>query len=191
MKFIGSIVTLLLINLSAWAQTEVSTNLEPKEGVTLEYEINASGQSIPLILKVSQIGPDGVTLDYNIMGSMTGKFINSKTNLEKGTSMNWDQPIPGEERKLPDDQTIAMVSRTFLKDLKTNKKATYDNNEFQLKEQPQGSAVTVGGKEVKSIYAESSDGAIRIWVLDNNDYPFLVKLEGNAGGINLTLKDVR
>ena len=122
---------------------------------------------------------------------MAGKFINSKLNLEKGNSLNWDQPVPGEERKLADNQTIAILSRTFLKELLLNKKSIYDGIELTLKDQPKGSEFLAGGKELDVIYAESGDGSTRYWILNNADFPILMKIDGNPSGINLVCKDIK
>jgi hypothetical protein len=189
MKSIGSSLVFLLLGSLATAQTDHNVNPELKTGVVLEYSLSAQGQTIPLVMKISQIGPDGIVLDYDVMGN-TGKFINSAINLEKGTSLNWDEVSPGEERKLPDDQTLGMVSRSFLKELKSKKKATYDNQLLELKDVPAGDPLTAGGKPLQIVYAESDGGSTRYWILDNEDFPLLLRIEGNMNGINITLKDI-
>jgi hypothetical protein len=174
-----------------YAQQSAVLNPELKTGTTIEYEINAQGQTFPMYLTIASIGEDGIVFDYNIAGSMTGKFINSKANLEKGVTMNWDKPAPGEERKLPDDQTIAMVSRTFLAELKKNKTAKYDGIDLTQKEIKQGEEIMSGDKTVDAVYMESSDGATKYWVLNNEKYPILLKVEGLPSGISLVLKEIR
>ena len=74
----------------------------------------------------------------------------STVNLtsKKAISLNWDQPVPGEERKLADNQTIAILSRTFLKELKQNKKSFYDGIELVLKDVPKGSEILAGVKKL-------------------------------------------
>lgn len=174
-----------------YAQQSATVNPELKTGTTIEYEINAQGQSFPMYLTIASIGEDGIVFDYNIAGSMTGKFINSRANLEKGVTMNWDQPAPGEERTLPDDQTIAMVSRTFFSELKKNKTAKYDGIDLTLKEIKKGEEIMSGDKMVDALYMESSDGATKYWVLNNDKYPVLLKVEGLPSGISLALKEIR
>jgi hypothetical protein len=174
-----------------YAQQSAAINPDLKTGTTFDYEINAQGQSFPMFLTISSIGEDGIVFDYNIAGSMTGKFINAKANLEKGVVMNWDQPAPGEERKLSDDQTIAMVSRTFLADLKKNKTAKYDGIDLTLKEVKKGEEIMSGGKVVDALYMESSDGATKYWVLNNDKFPILLKVDGLPSGISLALKEIR
>jgi hypothetical protein len=173
------------------AQQTVKIKPELKVGTIIEYEVDAQGQTLPLMLKIASIGEDGLVYDYDIQNGMVGKFINSKLNLEKGNSLNWDQPVPGEERKLAENQTIAMLSRTFLKELKQNKKSTYDGLELILKEVPKGSEILSGGKEIETVYAESADGGTGYWILNNDAFPLLLKLSGNPGGINLICKDIK
>jgi hypothetical protein len=162
-----------------------------KPGLIMEYEAISQGQTVPMILKISAVGEEGIVFEYDIMGSMTGKFVNSKTNLEKGKLLNWDQPVPGEERILADEQTIACLSRTFLKELKSEKKASYDGITLLLKEMPKELEILVGRKTVDAILAESESGAVKYWILNNDDFPILLKLEGNPAGIDLFIKDIR
>jgi hypothetical protein len=173
------------------AQQSVKMTPELKMGTVLEFDVNAQGQSFPLYLKIASIGEDGIVFDYDFAGSMMGKFINSKANLEKGTSMNWDQPVAGEERKLPDDQTIAILSRPFLADLKKNKTAKYDGIDLLLKEIKKGEEIMSGDKEVDAVYAESGDGVTKYWILNNAQFPILLKVDGLPSGITLSLKEIR
>ena len=191
MKYFTLILALSLGVFFSHAQQAVKIKPELKTGTIIEYELDAQGQTLPLFIKVSSIGEDGIVFDYDMSNGMAGKFINSKLNLEKGNSLNWDQPVPGEERKLADNQTIAILSRTFLKELLLNKKSNYDGLELTLKDQPKGSEFFSGGKELDVVYAESSDGSTRYWILNNADFPILMKIDGNPTGINLTCKDIK
>jgi hypothetical protein len=191
MKYFTLILALGLGIFMGHAQQAIKIKPELKVGTVLEYEVDAQGQTLPLFLKIASIGEDGIVYDYDLQNGMVGKFVNSKLNLEKGISLNWDQPVPGEERKLADNQTIAILSRTFLKELKQNKKSFYDGIELLLKDVPKGSEIVAGGKEIETIYAESADGGTGYWILNNDAFPLLLKLTGNPGGINLAFKDIR
>ena len=191
MKYVTLFFALSFAVFISHAQQAIKIKPELKIGTIIEYEVDAQGQTLPLFLKISAIGDDGIVFDYDMLNGMAGKFINSKLNLEKGNSLNWDQPVPGEERKLADNQTIAMVSRTFLKELKQNKKSSYDGVEFILKDIPKGNEIVSAGKELDAVYIESVDGNMRVWVLNNDDFPILLKLDGNPGGINLSCKEIK
>jgi hypothetical protein len=84
-----------------------------------------------------------------------------------------------------------MLSRTFLKDLKQNKKSSYDGLELLLKDAPKGSEMLFEGKEIDAVYAETSDGAVKYWILNNDDFPMLLKHDGSSVGIGLMLKDIK
>jgi hypothetical protein len=191
MKYLTLILALSLGVFCSHAQQAVKIKPELKTGTIIEYELDAQGQTLPLFLKISSIGEDGIVYEYDMTNGMAGKFINSKINLEKGNSLNWDQPVPGEERKLADNQTIAILSRTFLKELLLNKKSNYDGMELMLKDQPKGTEFVAGGKELDVVFAESSDGSTRYWILNNADFPILMKIDGNPAGINLICKDIK
>lgn len=191
MKYFTLLLALSLGIFMGHAQQAIKIKPELKVGTVLEYEVDAQGQTLPLFLKIASIGEDGIVYDYDLQNGMVGKFVNSKLNLEKGVSLNWDQPVPGEERKLADNQTIAVLSRTFLKELKQNKKSFYDGIELVLKDVPKGSEILAGGKEIDAVYAESTDGGTGYWILNNDAFPLLLKLSGNPGGINLAFKDIK
>lgn len=191
MKYCTLMLSLVFSVFISHAQQAVKIKPELKTGTIIEYELDAQGQTLPLFLKISAIGEDGLVFEYDMQNGMAGKFVNSKLNLEKGNTLNWDQPVPGEERKLADNQTIAMLSRTFLKEILQNKKATYDGMELMLKDLPKGSEFISGGKEMDVVYAESADSNTRYWILNNADFPILMKLDGNPLGINLTCKDIK
>ncbi len=191
MKYFTLLLALSLGIFMGHAQQAIKIKPELKVGTVLEYEVDAQGQTLPLLLKIASISEDGIVYDYDLQNGMVGKFVNSKLNLEKGVSLNWDQPVPGEERKLADNQTIAVLSRTFLKELKQNKKSFYDGIELLLKDVPKGSEIVAGGKEIDAVYAESTDGGTGYWILNNDAFPLLLKLTGNPGGINLAFKDIK
>jgi len=45
--------------------------------------------------------------------------------------------------------------------------------------------VVVGSAQIDVIYAESEDGNTKYWILNNDAYPLLMKLNGNPGGIDI------
>ncbi len=162
-----------------------------KAGMVLDYEVFTDGQAIPLVLKIFSVGEEGIVFDYEWQNSSIGKFINSKNNLENGILLNWDAPVPGEERILEDNQTIAILSRPFLKELKRESLARYDGFDLYLTEAPKGSEIVVDGKLIQTLYAQTRNGATRYWILDNDEFPLLLKIEGNVIGVDLALKNLR
>ena len=175
----------------AAVSAQVVKQKEIKQGTILRSDIYTQGQFYPLLLTVSSISSDTLIFSYDFMGSMTGKFINGKGNFEKGLRFNWDEPVAGEERKVPDEQTLLVLSRTALKDLKSNKKCSFNDQTLILKDQPSGQELSIGGNPIDVIYAESEDGNTKFWILNNDAYPVLMKLTGNPGGIDIEVKEYR
>ena len=192
MKKIFVFTACLFVAFISFAQQNSKFKPDLKPGLTFEYVILSQGQEIPLIMKIATINDSGIVLDYDIQnGGALGKFVNAKANLEKGVSTNWDQPIAGEERTPDETQTIGMVSRPFLKSLKEQQKGKYDGMDFAVKTVPAGKEIMVGGKEMDVIYAESADGGSKMWILNNDLYPVLLKIEGTVPGIDMIIKDIR
>jgi hypothetical protein len=175
---------LCLVGMTTVVAQDVSIK-EIKQGTMLRMDVYSQGQSYPLSVTVTSISSDELIFNYEFMGGITGRFINGKGNLEKGLRFNWDQPVAGEERKVPDEQTMLLFSRTALKDLKANKKCSFNDQAIILKDLPAGQALSVGGTPIDVIYAESEDGNTKYWLLNNDAYPVLMKLTGNPGGIDI------
>jgi len=185
--FLGLICLLSMI-------TAVAQDVKQKEiklGTIVRLDINTQGQTYPLTVTVSSISTDQLIFSYEFIEGITGKFINGKGNMEKGLRFNWDQPVAGEERKVPDEQTLLMMSRTAFKDLKTNKKCSFNDQAIILKDLPAGQELTVGSAQIDVIYAESEDGNTKYWILNNDAYPLLMKLTGNPGGIDIDVKEFK
>ncbi|PWU03347.1 MAG: hypothetical protein C5B52_03385 [Bacteroidetes bacterium] len=181
---------LMLTGSALFAQTSPSTVLAVKTGTVLDYEVNVNGQLVPLTMKIFLPAEGGLGFDFEA-GDVYGKFINSKEGLESASSTNWETPPAGEEKKLGSDQTTAVFSRSFLKDLIQNKKAQYDGQSWTLKDVPAGSEFSLDNKsKLDFVYVESDSAATKFWILNNKDYPIILKVEGNKKGPDLILKAI-
>jgi hypothetical protein len=184
------LITICLMAMFYTEAQQVKTK-DVKQGTVIQMEALAQGQIYPMVLTVATATEDELVFAFDVMGSLTGKFINGKGNFEKGVRFNWDEPFAGEERKVPDDQTLLVISRTALKDLKSNKKCSFNDQVLVQKELPAADTISLNGVEVDIIYAESEDGSTKYWILNNDLFPILMKLSGNPGGIDLQVKDFK
>lgn len=193
MKTIASLLWLLAAPLFLFAQTntaKTSSASEIKIGSVLEYDVMVSGNIYPFSLTLFDPKNGGVGFDY-VLETSSGKFINTKESLESATRTSWEQPVPGEEKITDKDYTIMMFSKKFFKDIKQNKKANYDNVEWQLKDIPAGSEIKLDGKVVNAIYVTTADGLSKYWILNSEQYPLILKLEGNPLGVDLSVKSIK
>ena len=181
----GCMITLLSANAQSAKLKEI------RQGTILQLDALSQGQVYPLTLTVVSATDAELVFAFDIMGNMNGKFINGKSSLEKGVRFNWDEPFAGEERKVPDDQTLLIISRSVLQELKNSKKSNFNNQELVLKDLPAGAELTINNIQIDIVYAESADGATKYWILNNDMFPVVMKLEGNPGGIDLLVKDFK
>ena len=136
MKKIFLVAFYLVIVLTLNAQSAKIS--EVKQGTTVQVEFYAQGQIYPMVLKVATLSADELVFSYDFMGSVMGKFFNNKANLDKGQRFNWDEPVDGEERKVSDDQTLMVISRTAFKELKENPGTPAETKEAWSEPPPPG-----------------------------------------------------
>jgi hypothetical protein len=77
-----------------------------KQGTHFNYIVHANGQDIAFLATIDSVSTGYVKLGWSIDGLGTGGWIIKKNSLEKATNGYWDQPAPGIDVELPDDQSI-------------------------------------------------------------------------------------
>ena len=190
MKRLFWIGFLILTGSAVFAQTTPNSLLPVKAGTVLDYDVNVNGQLVPLTMKIFLPAEGGLGFDFDA-GDVYGKFINTKEGLENANITNCETPPAGEEKKLPPDQTIAVFLSSFFKELKQNKKAQYDGQSWAVKDVPAGSEFMLENKsKVDFVYIENEGAGTKFWILNNNDYPIMLKVEGNKKGPDLVLKAI-
>ena len=83
-----------------------------KQGSKLKYTVTTgSGQDIPLLISVDSIVPDYLKLGWNIEGMGSGGWIMKKKSLEMALRGWWDEPSPGNDIDIADEQTVLIFSK--------------------------------------------------------------------------------
>jgi hypothetical protein len=174
----------LLASLSGIAQDKFIPAI--KKGSKLTYTVFTDGNSLPFIASVDSLSKEYVKIGWNIEGLGTGGWIMKKKSLESANKGYWNQPNPGVDEDLADDATVMILSKAQWSSLQQNKKMDYNESAFAVKDG--GNPIKVGGKTVDTIYLEG--GSTRMWVLNNPDFPALLKVEGNTHGIDLEINSI-
>lgn len=174
----------LIGSLGAAAQEKLNPPI--KVGSKLAYSLSVDGQTMPFIASVDSISADYVKLGWAIEGLGTGAWIMKKKSLESATFGHWNSPAPGEEEVIPDHTTVLILSKAQWKALSTNKKFDYSGTIFSVKTEG-ATPVKVGGKVVDAIQVASPDGVTQFWILNNANFPALLKVEGNPYGVNVEI----
>jgi hypothetical protein len=86
---------------------------------------------------------------------------------------------------IADDQTVLLLSKAQWNGITTNKKMEYDQQGYTVKQPTEQQQLKLNGKQLNVIMLESQNGSSRVWVLNNPDFPAVVKIEGNPMGIDL------
>ena len=159
-----------------------------KKGVKLHYTvITGNGQEIPLLISIDSLAPGYVKLGWNIEGMGNGGWIMKKNSLEKATRGWWDEPSPGNDVDISDEQTVLLFSKAQWDAISNDKKTDYDQQSYTVKQPTEQQHLKLNGKVLNVILLEGQNGSSRLWLLNNPDFPAIVKIEGNTMGIDLWL----
>jgi hypothetical protein len=152
--------------------------------------VHANGQDVSLFASIDSVSADYMKIGWSIDGLGTGAWIIKKSSLEKATNAYWDQPAPGIDTELPDDQSVLTLSKVQWASIKKDKKLLLDQQNFIVKNPSDQQLLKLKGRVLDAIMLEPDSGGERIWVLNNAWFPLIVKIEGNPKGIDLDLTSI-
>lgn len=184
MKRIFAAFAISVIAITLHAQDALNPSI--KKGVKLHYTVNTGdGQELPLLISVDSLAPEYVKLGWNIEGMGAGGWIMKQTSLNKATRGWWGEPVAGSHIDIADEQTVLLMSKAQWNDITTNKKLEYDQQSYTVKQPTEQQQLKLNGRVLNVIMLEGQNGTSRVWILNNPDFPAVVKIEGNAMGIDL------
>jgi hypothetical protein len=178
----------LLVAASSWAQDKYAPVI--KQGTRLAYSAYVNGQTFPCTFSLDSVNTGYLKVGWNVEGFGTGTWVMKSKSLETGLKGFWDQPAPGTQQEIPDDQTILVFSKAQWDQLQKDKKFDFDKQSFAVKTQTEQQELKIAGKPVDAFLAENTNGTTRIWILNNAAFPLLLKIEGNTLGADLTINSV-
>ncbi len=163
---------------------------EIKQGSKLTYLVNIQGQDIPLIVSYDSIATDYLKLGWNIESLGTGSWIAKKNSIDNATRGMWDEPAPGVDAEISDDQSVLMLSKAQWKSLKENNKFDYDLQSFVPQEATESDQLMLNDKPVDVLLVKGENGSTRLWILNNESLPLILKIEGNTMGPDLGVSSI-
>lgn len=173
---------------SAWAQDKYVPAI--KQGTKLAYSAYLNGQTFPCTFSFDSIATDYMKVGWKVEGFGDGTWVMKNKSLESGLKGFWDQPSPGTQQVLADDQTVLIFSKAQWEQLQKDKKIDFDNQSFSVKTPTEQQQLKIAGKAVDAFFAENAAGSTRIWILNNASFPIMLKIEGNNLGADLTINSV-
>ena len=184
-KFV--LIAFVCSSIISFSQDKVAPVL--KQGSRLTYIVHSGGQDVNFSTSIDSVSPGYLKLGWDIDGLGTGGWVMKKNSLEKATNGYWDQPLPGSDVELPDDQAVLILSKLQWESLQNEKKFVFDQKNFAAKTPSEQQLLKLQGKTVDAIMVEAENG-FRVWILNNPSYPFILKMEGNPRGIDLDLTSI-
>jgi hypothetical protein len=188
MKVRFGLVLLLLQATVAFCQEKFLPEI--KKGITLTYQVSAQGQLFPVLMKIDSIGPEYSRFNWSMSDGTSGYVINTKPSLENAIRGYWGNLNNGEDQTMPQDQTIIVASKALWNAIQKDKKFTLDDQQFIVKDQPADAIFKLNSKPVNVVYAETANAGVRVWFLNNQAAPIMLKIEGNPAGVDIFLQSI-
>jgi|SRR5688572_25261919 len=189
MKRIVAAFAISVIAITLHAQEALNPTI--KRGVKIHYTVNTGdGQEIPLLISVDSVAPKYVKLGWNIEGMGAGGWVMKENSLNNATRGWWGEPVAGSDMDIADEQLVLLLSKAQWNAIMKDKKMEYDQQQYHVKQPNEQQLLKLNGKSLNVIMVESLNGASRIWVLNNPQFPAVVKIEGNPMGIDLWVTSI-
>jgi hypothetical protein len=175
----------IMISLVGFAQSKFLPVI--KSGTKMQYLANVNGQEIPVGFKIDSLAADYVKIGWSVEGYGEGAWIMNKKSLESGNGSLGENPEPGVEQIVPDDKIQLMISKEQWASITKDRKFKHNNIEYTVVPPAATNEFKVGDKAVDAIYVESADKAGKLWILNNQSSPIILKNSGSMVGPDLTL----
>lgn len=179
----------LLLAIGTFAQNKYVPAI--KQGTVLDYAIFFNGQTYSAKFSLDSVSADYIKVGWNIDQLGNGSWAMKSKSINNGVRGYWGQPSPGITEELPDDMVVLLFSKAQWASLQKDKKLTFDQQTFTLKEPSEKQQLNLSGQTVDALMVESQNNSTRIWILNSASYPILLKIEGNTVGADLTISSVQ
>jgi hypothetical protein len=178
----------LLVALSSWAQEKISPAI--KQGTKLNYSAFVNGQTFPCTFSFDSVNTGYIKVGWKVEGYGSGSWVLKSKSLESALKGFWGDPTPGTQEEVPDDKSILVFSKAQWDMLQKDKTMNYDQQTFTLKTPTEQQLLKLAGKPVDAFFLENANSTTRVWILNNANFPVMLKIEGNTLGADLTINSV-
>jgi hypothetical protein len=159
-----------------------------KQGTKMEYSIVTDQGEMSIAVKVDSLSPAFLRLKWSSGQIGTGTWEITSKSLQSATAARWSQLEPDATVTLPENECLIIVSKAQWASIQSGKKMELDMVSYAVKKNPEESKLN--GKSVNAIYLESADGTSKLWLVDNEAFPAILKIRGNKAGPDIELKTV-
>lgn len=184
MRRVLIILGTLLFSVVAFAQ---KSTLALKKGSVLTYQVSVNGQIIPVRMEIDSLGDEYSKFAWT-MGDQSGSIGNGKASTLTATHGYWGELSGGVDMSVSDDQTILLLSKSMWNALQKDKKMTYDDQVYTLKELSDANSFKIKDQVIDVLYLENEGGTGKIWILNSPKAPLILRFEGNPQGVDIDLQ---
>jgi len=161
-----------------------------KSGTKLQYMAKVDGQDVPVGFSIDSATSDFLKIGWSVEGYGDGAWVMNKKSLESATSSSGENPQPGVELVLPDDQLMLVLSRQQWNALKNDKKMAHNGTNYVLVPSSTENELKLGDKAVDALYVESENKSSKMWILNSASLPVMLKVVGNPNGPDLNVMTI-
>jgi len=171
MKNIYIFILLVFTSYTASAQKYVP---QIKEGTVMNYSVRsrATGQPAGITLTIISLSPP-VKIKWEIPFVGKGFFEMSAKSIQSATKTLAEEPAPDETTTMKDNETLLILSKDTYNGMITNKSFLLNGYTFNV--QTDTATFKINKQDADVIYAVSTKGNRKIWVLNNPDFPLICK----------------
>ena len=180
-----TLLLLITISLSVFAIAQEKQN-SFKVGTTIEYDVRPNGNQLKCFLTIDKLLEDTVSFAWMMPATMnrdewSGKIIVTGPSLHASEIGYWDPPVNEDEMVLPGYQNFLMIPRDRYAKLKKTGQMEFDGQTFNTIMNEFGGFVeyVVGHDKIRALRANSTNGNTSIWILDDHNFPLLLRMDGN------------
>ena len=187
MKKLSLIIFAVVLSSAVFAQKYV-----PQIGIGTTFNYNAEatnmGYKSPLTLKVISMN-DPMKFSWAIPALGTGSFLIPTRSLDSASKMIVRIPQSDQPIIYKNDESIMFISKSLLSGLVKDQYFTMNKTKFSVK--PLETPYLINTKEAAVIYVTSENGKVKLWILNTPNFPLLVKMTGNPGGVDFDLSSIK
>ncbi|MGZ5254012.1 MAG: hypothetical protein ACXWV4_06590 [Flavitalea sp.] len=179
----------MMISIGALSQDKMKPEI--KQGTQLTYIVNVQGQELPLLISLDSVATDYIKMGWNIEQLGTGSWIMKKNSLDKATRAWWEEPAPGAEQEVADEQLVLLLSKAQWEGITGSKKFDYDLQSFTPITPTEQQVLKLNNKVIDALVFQGENGSTRLWILNDPIRPMILKIEGNTMGPDLTVSEIK
>lgn len=168
-----------------------TNSVEFKNGIVLEYTVYPPGTIFPLTIVMDSVSADFISMKWTNANGIGGRYILTAASLHNADSAYWGPPDYNQEVVMNPGTSLLFLSQKQWRELKSSNQTVMDGHTYRVKKTADENQLTINGKLLNVILLESIHTGARLWILDNANFPLMLKIENNPMQVDLELTAIK